>query len=393
MIKVLLVPSSDYLGHPFPQRHNQLFELLGQMNQFEVHVARFCLSEKPTLLTNLLIHELGGKKHGALASYYLLNAFRHALQIRRIVKKEGIDVIVLSNLAAPLAVSFLDHLSSMDVPIVFDLPDYFPTSASGYVFDANSISHRSATGVFAFVLPQLLRRSRLVTVASSLLKEYALSVGAKRVVNVPNGISQDFLERSNGKEIRKALGYEDHDIVVGYIGSVEFWLDLRSLIKGVAITRKKGLPTKLLIVGRKLQSKYSEKLEEWLREENMADFTTWLDFIPHYEVPKYMAAIDIGTIPFDAQDPTAYYSAPNKLWEYFSQNKSVISTPIPEVSQYSNMVHLASTPEEYAQKTLMISENKAEVQRRVSMGSNEAMKKTWKNSANIFASELRSLVR
>jgi hypothetical protein len=27
-VRVLLIPSSDYLGHPFPQRHNQIFERL-----------------------------------------------------------------------------------------------------------------------------------------------------------------------------------------------------------------------------------------------------------------------------------------------------------------------------------------------------------------------------
>jgi len=41
MKRVLLVPSSDYLGHPFPQRHNQIFERLHDGEGFEVHVVRF----------------------------------------------------------------------------------------------------------------------------------------------------------------------------------------------------------------------------------------------------------------------------------------------------------------------------------------------------------------
>jgi len=38
MIRVVRVPGSDYLGHPFPQRHNQLFEGLHDAKSFETHV-------------------------------------------------------------------------------------------------------------------------------------------------------------------------------------------------------------------------------------------------------------------------------------------------------------------------------------------------------------------
>ena len=41
MIKVLLIPSSDYLEHSFPQRHNYSFEHIHDREEFEVHVIRF----------------------------------------------------------------------------------------------------------------------------------------------------------------------------------------------------------------------------------------------------------------------------------------------------------------------------------------------------------------
>jgi glycosyltransferase involved in cell wall biosynthesis len=390
---VLLVPSSDYLGHPFPQRQNQIFELLNDNVTFEIHVARFCLYEHPNLSTNVIIHELKGKKIGSLASYYLINALRHSSQIRQIVRREGIDAVVLSNLAAPLAYSLIDELSSLNVPVVFDLPDFFPTSAAGYVFDLNSVPGKVVTGIFDSVLRYLLKRSNLVTVPSFSLAEYARSIGAKKVAYVPNGISNSFLKKHDGKDVRKYLGFESDDIVVGYVGSVEFWLDLRSLIKGLAIAREKGLKTKLLIVGKKLQSKYSKRVEDWIRENDFQNYTRWLDFVPHYEVPKYMAALDIGTIPFDISNPTAYYAAPNKLWEYFSQKRIVISTLIPEVIRYSKMVFFASTPTEYAEKLSIIFQKKSEVQRRVIVGYKEATSRTWVKSSNILASRIYSLLK
>ena len=57
MIRVLLVPSSDYVGHPFPQRHNQIFERLHKISDFEVHVARFKLFDEIKLNSNLIVHD------------------------------------------------------------------------------------------------------------------------------------------------------------------------------------------------------------------------------------------------------------------------------------------------------------------------------------------------
>jgi hypothetical protein len=125
MIKVLLVPSSDYLGHPFPQRHNQIFERLNEYEDFEVHVVRFHLFGQVRLNTNLIMHEVSGLPSISAADYYLINAVNHASQIRRIIRQEGINVLVLSNLSAPLVYTFMDELSCIGVPIIVDLPDYY----------------------------------------------------------------------------------------------------------------------------------------------------------------------------------------------------------------------------------------------------------------------------
>jgi hypothetical protein len=59
--------------------------------------------------------------------------------------------------------------------------------------------------------------------------------------------------------------------------------------------------------------------------------------------------MDIATIPFNVSNPTAYYAAPNKLWEYLSQGVTVAATPIPEVFLYKGIrgIHLVRSPEEY----------------------------------------------
>lgn len=392
MIRVLLIPSSDYLGHPFPQRHNQIFERLHDCKNFEVHVVRFKFFDNPKLKTKLIVHELEDKRTNCMASYYLINAVNQASEIRRIVRQEGIDVIVLSNLAAPFVYTLMDELSNTNVPVIFDLPDYYPTSATGYIFDVRKIFGKILAGMFDFILRYMIRRANVVTVASYALIKYAKQAGARRVVHIPNGISECFLNLHNSKILRKKFGLDSQVLVVGYIGSIEFWLDMRSLIKGVALARNRGLPVKLLIVGRKLHTGYSEKVAKWIRRESLEEHTIWLDFVPHEKVPGYMAEIDVGTIPFDVLNPTAYYAAPNKLWEYLSQMKPVVSTPIPETLSNSDCVLTALTPEDYAEKFSLIAQRDDKLHQMMERGYNKALNRTWKKSTERFASMLYALL-
>ena len=392
MIRVLLVPSSDYLGHPFPQRHNQIFERLNDDENFEVHVVRFNLFKEPKLKTRLIVHELEDKRTSHAALYYLINAINHASQIRRIVREESIDVIVLSNLAAPLAFILMDELSNLHVPTIFDLPDYYPTSATGYIFDVKSIFGKLVTETLNLTLLYMMKRATVVTVASFALAEYAKRAGARAVVYIPNGISDCFLKLHDGKDLRGKLGYEHEDFVVGYIGSVEFWLDMSSLLKGVALARKKRLPAKVLIVGRRLQTGYSEKVAKCIRQESLEKYTTWLDFVPHEEVPEYIGGLDVGTIPFDVSNPTAYYAAPNKMWEYLSQLKPVISTPIPEVLSNSDCVLTALTANDYVHKLSLVAKKDDKVCQKVEKGYSNALRRTWEKSAKQFASTVYALL-
>jgi glycosyltransferase involved in cell wall biosynthesis len=286
----------------------------------------------------------------------------------------------------------MDKLSSLHVPIVFDLPDYYPTSAAGYMFDVKSVFGNLFTQIFSTSLRYIMRHATFVTTASSALTGYAKEAGARAVVQIPNGISENFLKLHDGKDLRDKLDYDQEDLVVGYIGSVEFWLDMRSLLRGLALARKKELPVKLLIIGRSLQTSYSERVAGWIRQENLEECTRWLDFVQHEQVPEYMAGLDVGTIPFDVLNPTAYYAAPNKMWEYLSQQKPVICTPIPEALSNSDYVTPVLTPKDYAHKLLLLTERDNSIFQKTKKGYGKALSMTWEMSAKTLASTLVAAV-
>ena len=391
-MRVLLVPSSDYVGHPFPQRHNQIFERLCNRKNLEVHVIRFKLFDEPRLKTKLVLHELSEKRTRHVAVYYLTNMFDHTSQIRQIIREEGIDVVVLSNLATPFAYTLMNEISSFRVPVIFDLPDYYPTSATGYIFGVRSVFGRVLTGVFDSMLRYMVRHATATTVASHALEEYVRRIGGRNVMYVPNGIGECFLRLYNGNIQRERFDFHEKDLVAGYVGSLEFWLDMKSFIDGVSLARSRGLPLKIWLIGSKLHTNFSDKVMQWIKQRDLERHTEITGFIAYEDVPKYVAGFNIGMIPFDVSNPTSFYAAPNKMWEYFSQKKPVLSTPIYEALCNSNCVFTASTPEDYAQKILALFRNKTEVRRKTEIGYRKALDRTWKRSAEIFASAIYSVI-
>jgi glycosyltransferase involved in cell wall biosynthesis len=182
-------------------------------------------------------------------------------------------------------------------------------------------------------------------------------------------------------------------LVVGYVGSIEFWLDMKTLIKALSKAYRNGLNVRFMLVGGRLQTAYAEKVIEWIKYEGIEHITNWVGFVEHEKVPEYIAAMDVGTIPFDVKNPTAYYAAPNKLWEYLSQGVNVVSTPIPEAMAYSSLLNIAGSEDEYVAvlKKIKREENAG------SHSQDEIMtylkRRTWSASAEKIRKIIYSLVR
>jgi len=126
-LKILIVPTTDWLGHPFPSRLHHIFEEIAEDN--EVHVLRFGFYDEKRLKTQVLVHEIGDVNSKHLALYYTVNAIKHFQTVREIVKQHKIDVVVISNLLSGYAAA---KAARNLAKLVYDLPDYFPASGAGY---------------------------------------------------------------------------------------------------------------------------------------------------------------------------------------------------------------------------------------------------------------------
>jgi len=65
------------------------------------------------------------------------------------------------------------------------------------------------------------------------------------------------------------------------------------------------------------------------------------------EVPNIVKQFDIGIIPYDVSQEASYYCYPMKLFEYFYENKPVVSSGVKEVKKFPGLVKVANNVEEW----------------------------------------------
>lgn len=342
-LNILVIPTTDWIGHPVLERQHQIFERLAKKHN--VHVLRFRYTKKRNLSTKTVVYEIDDYITNSLATYYLINAVKHKVAIKNIVRTKDIDIVVLSNLLP--AFTSIGMLRKY-VRTVFDLSDHFPTSASGYLFDVSSTFGKITSFGLETILRYTLTRTDCTVACSSPLEDYARMLGVSNVKLIPNGVDTAFFsQKYSGEKISKIYGFED-SIVIGFVGMIEFWLDMVPLLKAIA-KLKKRYRIKLFLVGKPFQSATEMEIRHKISELKIRENVVWTDdWIQYSEIPDYIASMDLCVIPFEENHPTAYFSAPNKLWEYLALGKPVLATPLPDIMrQAKDFVTFVSTMEDY----------------------------------------------
>jgi glycosyltransferase involved in cell wall biosynthesis len=80
---------------------------------------------------------------------------------------------------------------------------------------------------------------------------------------------------------------------------------------------------------------------------------------PYADVPAYLAAMDVGLIPFRAE-PVTYHADPIKAYEYLAAGLPVVATDLPALRRLEHVLRLADTPAAFlAQVDAAVAEGRA----------------------------------
>jgi glycosyltransferase involved in cell wall biosynthesis len=282
-MKILVIPTTDWIRHPVPNRLNFIFDILAEKH--DVYVLHFGLKR----FRNLEARETKCRLVAASwietedpSLYYLLNFPYHLWKIRQVVAREKIDLIVSANILPSLAACFAG------VPVVFDYLDHLEESASVY-YTGSALGDLIKAVVGVIVRFNIKKAKSIITVTEE-FKSLLFGMGAKNVTVIPNGVDSQLLVPLPKEECKSRLGLKGN--VLGYVGSLEHWVDLETVVEAMPF-----LDAKLMVVGPGLFTDYGEMIKSLAERCDVADKIKFVGAVRYSELGRYISAMDIGLNP------------------------------------------------------------------------------------------------
>ena len=324
-MKILLVSTQDYIHHPIPSRHHNIFEELA--TRHEVHVPHFHVSRGKERETRLHVHEATRFPVESPFLHYTLNAPCHYRVIRNIIRDYDIDVVVGAHVLAGTAM--IRAAKKSGVPVVFDLKDWFPDSAAAY-YKNPAVQWLLREGVLAITRYNLDHSDVITTVSPGLVKK--LEQYGYEAELITNGVNTDFFRPMDGGPMRDALGIAPDAFVLGFAGAVERWYALDEVIQAFPEILARHENAELLIVGGSLFTGYIDELRDLATRLGVADRVHFTGAVEYRDLPRYIAPMDLCLIPLSPPQ-WVDIALPNKYFEYSACGKAILSTPIPDMLQ------------------------------------------------------------
>lgn len=153
---------------------------------------------------------------------------------------------------------------------------------------------------------------------------------SKPLVLLPNGVEFDHFARA--REVPADLAALPRPWI-GYVGLLSHFLDFEAL-EAIRNARRGGT---LVLIG-----PGSPATERALSALCAREGVVRLGPRPYADVPAYMQALDVGLIPFRADDPHVQGINPNKVYQYLAAGAPVVTTPLLDLAAQPPDLQFAS---------------------------------------------------
>jgi glycosyltransferase involved in cell wall biosynthesis len=153
-------------------------------------------------------------------------------------------------------------------------------------------------------------------------------VAPERIRILPNAVDADWFALDAGK-IRPPQDLEKCDkFVVGFVGSFKVWHGADFLLSVFEDFHKMEPLSRLLLIG---DGPLKEMLQERAYRAGLAKAVVFTGIVPHEEIRRYLAAVDVAVAPYPAVEN--FYYSPLKLFEYLAAGVAVVASSTGQVSQ------------------------------------------------------------
>ena len=328
-MRILLVSTQDYIHHPLPSRHHHIFEELA--TRHEVHVPHFHLHEGKARKTRLYVHEATMFNVQDPALHYILNAPYHYHIFKKIIRDEKIDVVVAAHVLAGLAA--VKAAKKYNVPVLFDLKDWFPDSAAAY-YKNPFMKYVLEKGVWRITKHALDGADMITTVSPNLVDK--LRDFGYRPTLITNGVDTDVFKPMDMGTAKEGIGFKQEDFIIGFAGAIERWFALEDVIRNVAELMSTNKNIKLVLLGKSLFTNYDKELKKLVQDLGVENNVLFVGLVEYAKQPLYIAAMDVCLIPL-ASAEWGSIALPNKFFEYSACGKPILSSFIPALEGAKNV--------------------------------------------------------
>jgi glycosyltransferase involved in cell wall biosynthesis len=183
-----------------------------------------------------------------------------------------------------------------------------------------------------------------VSIASEALRNLAIRRGAdrRRIAFAPVGADLVQFNPAVHRDVVRQKYKITTEALVLYHGQLHGCQYVRLFLRAIQIIedRKAGAGLKFMVMG----SGYDlGPLQAFAEEAGLKDRVIFTDFVPHGDVPSYIAAADICVAPFEDNEITRCKS-PLKIVEYLASGKPVVASDVGEVRHMVDGVGLLVPP-------------------------------------------------
>jgi glycosyltransferase involved in cell wall biosynthesis len=292
---------NPHLGREFPRPY--AFSSTPQLNLVESLIAELHvhLPLEPVFHDRLLTPQENARIIDALKTLFDAGATKELVQI------------VSFPLWLEAAQSIRDQLG---FPIVYDCHDVL----RGFRNISPEITNKEA---------DLFEASDLVIFSSQELLDENVAqlpqLKAKSII-VRNAVDETLLRQ--GEAHRKTARFAGaNSVTIGYVGALDFWFD----VDAVELAARSHPEWEFLLIGR-VEDKRILRLDSLPNVELIGE-------VPHSALHKYMPTFRAALIPFERNELTIGTN-PIKLYEYFSYGLPVVSTALPEMEEFGEVLYL-----------------------------------------------------
>lgn len=354
-MNILVLPTTDWIRHPVPSRHHFVFERLGKNHSvFVWHFDAYKNRPISRTANNLQLIEPTTISAGDLAQFYTLNAPVQSMEILRTIKKHKIDVVFNAQLVHGLTSNVLSRFGGLTT--VFDLSDYFPQSASVYYANnTNFLRSVMETTVLGLTRVNLLSSSLCIAPTLPLVKLISnLTSGRKKAHLLTNGVdTQHFKPLEFNRELAEKYGIKEN--AIGFVGSIEPWLDLETVLKGLVKLKREIPDVQLVLVGCNIRTAYFKSIQQMVIDYGLADNVVEVGRVPYETIPLYLSLVKCCIIPFRNDLFMSNIALPNKYFEYLACGKPMLSTRLPEIERVgSGIVWFYEDPDSFCDQAKKI---------------------------------------